>query len=255
MVLLACAVAQGCAAQDGQMTALQAELNKLASTAQSLQQDLPSFTCTETGLSQAIKKNKVKQQVRFVAEVRVERTAAGRLDEQLQVTQVNGKPYSKGRFEPPFMVRGGFGESLFFFLPATQTCFRYSLGATGNQGRIDFESLPGSFDRHQCKSMGMPQGSVLLDDAGRPIPVERKVPKEYAVQVHAVDSAAIDFAPIDLDGKTYPLAAREVSTASKDDYDLRFEATFSGCHLFKATSAILPDVTPVPEGDSGAPHP
>ena len=256
-LLAGCAVVMHAAAQESQtirasqLPALQVELQKLAATAQSLREDLPSFTCTETAVSQAIKKSKVKEQVRFVAEVRVERTTAGRLDEQLQVTEVNGKPHSGGRFDPPFMVRGGFGESLFFFLPATQTCFRYSL----SPDRIDFESQPGSFDRDECRSMGGPRGFALLDDAGRVTHVERTVPPDLALQVHAVDSAAIDFAPIELDGKVYPLAVREVSDARKDDYNLHFEATFTGCHLFKATSRILPDVTPVPESGSGAPHP
>jgi hypothetical protein len=253
-VLAACAagaLGQAAGAQDGQATALEAELKQLGAAALSLQRDLPSFTCTETGLSQALKKGKVKEQVRFVAEVRVERAAGGRLDEELEVTGVNGKP-PRGRFDPPFMVGGGFGESLFFFLPTTQACFHYSLSA----GRIDFESPPGTFDRPQCTNTGAPDGFVLLDDAGNATHLERQVPHEYAEQVHVVDFTAIDFVATELDGKVYPLTAKMVADVPKEGgVTFHFEATYTGCHLFKATSRILPGVTPAPESDPAVPHP
>jgi hypothetical protein len=254
-VLVACAVAaqgQATVAQEGQ-AALQAELGRLGAAAQSLRQDLPSFECTETGLSQAIKKDKVKEQVRFVAEVRVERGASGRLNEQLDVSEVNGKPY-KRKFEPPFMVRGGFGEALFFFLPETQACFQYTLSA----GRIDFVSPPGTFDRVQCRHTGAPNGFAQLDDAGNATHLERQVPHEFAEQVHVVDSTAMDFVPTELDGKVYPLTAKMVADVPKEDgVTLHFEATYTGCHLFKATSRILPGetVVPVPDTDKGTAHP
>lgn len=241
-LLVACAAAaQGQATQDSQ-TALQDELEKLGAAAQSLQRDLPSFECTETGLSQALKKGKVKEQVRFVATVRVKR-AEGRLDEELAVTEVNGKP-PRDRFDPPFMVGGGFGEALFFFLPETQACFQYTLSA----GRIDFVSPPGTFDRPQCRHTGAPDGFALLDDAGNATHLERQVPHEFAEQMHVVDSTAIDFVTTELDGKMYPLTAKMVADEPKEDgVTLHFEARYTGCHLFKATSRILPGDTVVPE--------
>jgi hypothetical protein len=252
---------QAAGAQDGQATALEAELKQLGAAALSLQRDLPSFTCTETGLSQALKKGKVKAQVRFVAEVRVERAAGGRLDEELQVSEVDGKR-PRDRFDPPFMVGGGFGESLFYFLPATQGCFQYTLnagqndtqGQRQNQGRIDFVSPLGTFDRPQCTEKGAPKGFVVIDDAGNPTHLERRVPPEYSAQVHVVDFSAMDFVATELDGKVYPLTAKMVADEPKEDgVTLHFEATYTGCHLFKATSRILPGETAVP--DAGAPYP
>ncbi|MGA1983374.1 MAG: hypothetical protein ABSG84_13020 [Acidobacteriaceae bacterium] len=252
VLLVACAagaLGQAAPAQDGQAAALQTELQKLGAAALSLQHDLPDFECQETGLSQALKKGKVKAQVRFVATVRVERAAAGRLGEDLEVSAVNGKPPS-GRFDPPFMVGGGFGESLFFFLPTTQACFRYSL----SQGRIDFESPPGTFDRPQCTNTGAPRGFALLDVAGNAKHLERQVPHENAEQVHVVDFTAIDFVATELDGKVYPLTAKMVADVPKEEgVTFHFEATYTGCHLFKATSRILPGETVVP--DAGTPHP
>ena len=203
-------------------------------------------------MSQALKKGKVKAQVRFVATVRVERAAAGRLGEELKVSEVNGKAF-QGKFEPPFMVRGGFGEALFFFLPGTQACFQYSLSSGQSQGRIDFMSPPGTFDRPQCTHTGAPDGFALLDDAGNVTHLERKAPHEFAQQVHVVDSTAMDFVATELDGKVYPLTAKMVADEPKEDgVTLHFEATYAACHLFKATSRILPGETVVP--DAGEPH-
>jgi hypothetical protein len=251
------ALGQAATAQNRQATALQDELEKLGAAAQSLQRDLPSFTCTETGLSQALKKGKVKEQVRFVAEVRVERAAGGRLDEELAVTEVNGKR-PRDRFDPPFMVGGGFGESLFYFLPATQACFQDTLSSiqndTQSQGRIDFVSPPGTFERPLCRHTGAPDGFVLLNGAGNPMHLERRVPHEFAEQMHVVDFSAMDFVATELDGKVYPLTAKMVADEAKEDgVTLHFEATYTGCHLFKATSRILPGETVVP--DTGEPHP
>ena len=256
VVCAAVALGQAASAQDGQ-AALQDELEKLGVAAQSLQRDLPSFSCTETGLSQALKKGKVKAQVRFVAEVRVERAAGGRLDEELNVTEVNGKR-PKDRFDPPFMVGGGFGESLFYFLPATQGCFHYTLNsrqsATQTEGRIDFVSPPGTFDRSQCRHTGAPDGFVLEDGGGNPLHLERRVPHEFAEQMHVVDFSAMDFTATELGGKVYPLTAKMVADEAKEEgVTLHFEATYTGCHLFKATSRILPGETVVP--DAGEPHP
>jgi hypothetical protein len=240
------------AAQESETPALQAELKKLGAAALSLQRDLPSFECTETALSQSLKKDKVKQEVRFVADLRVERVEGGRLNERLQVSAVNGKPYSGGTFEPPFMVKGGFGESLFFFLPAMRTCFKYTL----SDGRIDFVSPPGTFNRPECRNTGAPSGMALLDDAGNALHLERQVRPELAPEVHVVDSTAINFASVELDGKVYPLPSRMMADIpKKDGMSLHFEAAYTGCHLFKAKSTILPDVTPVPEGESAKPHP
>jgi hypothetical protein len=235
-----------------QSPALQAELKQLAAAAQSLQHDLPSFACKETALSQTVKKNKVKAQARFAGDLRVQRGEDGRLDENLQVTEVNGKPYSGGAFNPPVMVEGGFDQSLDFFLPSRQTCFHYSL----SPGRIDFTSPPGTFDRRECSETGAPQGFALFDGAGNVTHIERQVPAEFARQVHVVNFTAIDFVSTELGGRMYPLPAKMTAgVAREDDLTLHFEATYSGCHLFKVTSTILPDVTPVPESAPAQPHP
>lgn len=233
--------------QQSQPTALRAELNKLAATAESLQHDLPSFSCREAGLSQVLKKGKVKTQVQFAGDLRVQRGADGRLHERLQTTEVNGKPFSGVTFKRPIFVEGGFDESLDYFLPSEQDCFRFAM----TPGRVTFESPPGSFDRPACVDMGAPSGFAQLDDAGRVAHIERTVPSEFASQVSVVDFSAIDFVWTELDGTIYPLSARMIADVPKGGETLHYEATYTGCRLFKATSTVLPDVTPVP-GDAPA---
>jgi hypothetical protein len=262
-LLVACsAIAQSPAAvaSQSQTIALQTELTKLAADAVLLHTDLPGFACTETALSQAIKenkrnpkKNKVTERVQFVANVRAERAGDGRLHESLDVTEVNGKPPSGHGFNPPMMVEGGFDQSLDFFLPERQTCFHFTL----SNGRIDFVSPPGTFDRPQCGETGAPNGFALLDDAGNVSHMERQVPPELARQVHIVDFASADIVPTELDGKMYPLPAKVVAEVPKDGVVLHFEATYAGCHLFKVTSRILPGTAPVSDNapDPATSHP
>ena len=122
-------------------------------------------------------------------------------------------------------------------------------------GRIDFDSPPGKIGRPLCAEAGEPRGFALLDEAGNVTHVERQVPTELARQYHIVDFSSVDFVSTELDGKMYPLSAKVVAEVAKDGATLHFEAAYTGCHLFKATSTILPDVTPVPESETAQPHP
>jgi len=245
-------------ASQSQTTVLQAERAKLADDAELLHTDLPALACKETAVSQAIKKNKrnpqkdkITAQVRFVADVRAERDEYGRLHESLKLTEVNGKPSSGGRFNPPIMVEGGFDQSLDLFLPERQSCFIFTL----SNDRIDFDSPSGAFDRIACGEMGAPHGFALFDETGNVTHLERQVPTEYALQAHLADFIAIDFVSTELGGKLYPLPAKMVAEVPKEGEVLHFEATYAGCHLFKAISTILPGVAPVPEGAPASSHP
>lgn len=258
-MLVACpAIAQSPAtgASGSQTHALQDELKKLSADAVLLHTDLPGFACTETAVSEAIKKNKnnprkdkVTERVQFVAGVRAQRGEDGRLHESLTLSEVNSKPASGRKFNPPMMVEGGFDQSLDFFLAERQTCFNFTL----SEGRIDFVSQPGSFNLAACGEMGAPHGFALFDGAGNVSHVERQVPPELSRQVHIADYAASDIVATELNGTMYPLPAKIVAEVPKDGVVLHFEATYTACHLFKATSRILPVETAVP--DTGTAHP
>lgn len=260
-MLVACpAIAQSPAtgASGSQTHALQDELKKLSADAVLLHTDLPGFACTETAVSEAIKKNKnnprkdkVTERVQFVAGVRAQRGEDGRLHESLTLSEVNSKPASGRKFNPPMMVEGGFDQSLDFFLAERQTCFNFTL----SEGRIDFVSQPGSFNLAACGEMGAPHGFALFDGAGNVSHVERQVPPELSRQVHIADYAASDIVATELNGTMYPLPAKIVAEVPKDGVVLHFEATYTGCHLFKAVSTILPGAAPVSEGGPAPSHP
>jgi hypothetical protein len=256
------AIAQSTAtgASRSQTPALQVELKKLAADAALLHTDLPGFACTETAVSQAIKenkrnpkKNKITERDQFVAIVRAERGEDSRLHESLTLSEVIGKPYNWRTFNPPMMVEGGFDQSLDFFLAERQTCFNFTL----SEGRIDFVSPPGAFDRKQCGEMGAPNGFALFDATGNVTHLERQVPPEYALQAHIVDFAASDIVPTELGGKVYPLPAKVVAEVPKDGVVLHFEAMYTACHLFRATSRILPGAAPISDNapDPATSHP
>jgi len=233
---------------------LRAELKKLAAAAQSLHDDLPSFTCQETAKSQLLKKKKVKEQTQFVADVRVQRVADSRLFEQLRVKQVNGKAFNGGYVKMPIEVEGGFGEALFFFLPSTQPCLVFTL----TPGRIDFESKPGTLDRSECDLAGTRHGFALLDAEGNVTHIEREVPPEFTEKFHLADYSSIDLVSTELGGRSYPLSARMSADVREDDEVKHFEATYTDCHLYKATVTILPGTEPVtgpaPSEPEAAPH-
>jgi hypothetical protein len=233
--------------EQSQSAELRAELKKLAGVAEMLRDDLPSFTCQETAKSQLLKKKKVKEQVQIAGEVRVQRVEGRRLLEQLNIAQVNGKPFAGGSVKAPIMVQGGFGESLFFFLPEIQPCFEFTLTA----GRLDFVSRPEMLERTGCDVAGTRHGFALLNAEGNVTHMEREVPAETASEFHLVDSNTIDFVSTELGGQAYPLSAKMTADVPADGEVKHFDAVYTGCHLYKATVTILPGVSPVTED---APH-
>ncbi len=85
--------------------------------------------------------------------------------------------------------------------------------------------------------------------------IERTVSANATRDLRLVPFAAIDFAPVELNGEVFRLSSHLVTEFPEGDSKGRFEATYSDCKLFKATSTILPGVIPVPEGDAAPPHP
>jgi len=221
---------------------LQAELGRLGAEAESLHKDLPNFACKETAVSQILKKKKVKTEVRFSADLRVRR-GNGRSDETSHYTEVNGKPFEGVEPRAPFMVEGGFDQALDYFRPFTQRCYVYTL----KPGRVDFESTPRSSEDPVCEGRGSSRGFALLNDDGGVTHVERTVDDADATRFGLVQFAAVDLMPVELNGKTYQLSSKMVAEVPKGDYTEHFEATYSTCHLFKATITIRPGSNVVPD--------
>jgi len=241
LVLFSACFAQSVTPDQSQSHQLWAELKQLGATAQSLHDDLPSFTCRETAKSQLLKKNKVKVQTLFVTDLRVQRSADSRLIEEMHFTEVNGRPYSGEPFRLPVEVRGGFGDGLFVFLPAIQPCFAFTL----TPGRIDFESRPGARSMPDCELAGTRHGFALLDADGSITHLEREVPPEVTHRFHLADFSSIDFVSTELGGRSYPLSSKMSADVHEDGEVKHFEAIYTDCHLYKATVTVLPGTEPV----------
>jgi hypothetical protein len=221
---------------------LQQVLDRLGAAAQSLQRSLPSITCVESGVSETFKKKKVKKRVTFTATMRAIRTPGG-LDESFTLTKIHPKQYFRLHDPFPLFSKGGFDSALAYFLPSQQPCYVYAL----SPGRIDFATIEDAAFHPPCHADGT-RGFALFDAGGNVTHIERSVPEQSMHDFNLTPFVAIDFAPVELNGKTYRLSQHVVSELYEDDDTRRFEATYSGCRLFTATVTILPPTQVVPDG-------
>lgn len=224
------------------------ELARLGFEAESLHKDLPNFTCKEAAVSQLLKKKKVKTEVRFSADLRVQR-GNGRSDETSHVTEVNGKPFYGDEPRAPILVQGGFDQALDYFRPFTQHCYVYTL----RPGRLDFETASRAGEDPVCEGRGSARGFALLDDEGGVTHVERRVEDADATRYGLVMFAAVDLTPVELNGKVYQLSSKMVAEVPKGDYMEHFEAAYTDCRLFKATITIRPGSNVLPDDDPKTP--
>jgi len=233
----------------------QQELRKLGAVAETLDHSLPSLTCQEDGLSERIVRGKVKQHVAFTASMRAERTPGGPLHETFVVTTLNGKPWKGKGVRFPYYTSGGFDSAMVYFIPTHQACYRFSMA----DRRIDFDTAPDATTHPQCRNDGL-KGFALLDAEGNVTHIERTVSADATRDFRLVPFAAIDFAPVELNGEVFRLSSHLVTEFPEGDAKGRFEATYSGCKLFSVSVTIGPP-TPVDPDDhgsdagSGPPHP
>ena len=164
----------------------------------------------------------------------------GRLHESFLFTTVNGKPYSGKDPRLPYYTGGGFDSAMVYFIPAHQACYRYTL----SDGRIDFETAADVESLPQCRNDTV-HGFALIDVDGNLTHMERTVSAEATRDFRLVPFAAIDFAPVELNGKVFRLSSHMVSEFPEG----RFEATYSDCKLFSVSVTIGP-ATPVDPADS-----
>jgi hypothetical protein len=234
--------------QGGDDEALKRELHQLGEVAESLNQALPSLTCQETAVSERIVRGKVKQHVAFTASMRAVRTPGGPLHESFTVTTVNGKPPSRKAARYPYYTAGAFDSAMVYFVPAHQACYRFSLSGR----RLDFETAPDATSHPQCRDDGL-HGFALLDADGNVTHTERTISADASENFRLVPFAAIDFAPVELNGQVFRLTHHLVSEYPQGDSVGRFEATYSECKLFSVSVTIGPP-TRVDPADTPPPH-
>jgi hypothetical protein len=255
VLLLACSASARGQQGSADDPALQQELHRLGVVAETLDRTLPSLTCLENAVSERIVRGKVKKHVAFTASMRAVRTTTGPLHESFVVTTLNGKSWIGKSAEFPYYTGGGFDSAMVYFMPAHQACYRFSLSGR----RIDFETAPDATSHPQCRDDGL-HGVALLDADGNVIHLERTVSAEATRDFRLVPFAAIDFAPVSLNGEVFRLSSHMVSEYPEGDSKGRFEATYSDCKLFSVSVKIGPPTPVVPDNPgpgagSGPLHP
>ena len=223
---------------------LQQDLQRIGAAAGALIQTMPSFTCDETALSQAIRDQKVVRSMNLSGTVRTIRQPDGRIVETNDYDHQHILLFIPK--VPPLFVRGGFAAALAYFLPTAQPCYRYSL----SPGRIDFEAR--TDPAHACTQRGI-KGFASLSPDGNVSHIERTIPPDVAKPLKLATFAAIDFAPVELGGNTYRLSHHMVAEMPLHDATGHFEATYTHCHLFTATVTLGP-ATEVPPERSKSPQ-
>jgi len=193
-------------------------------------------------LSQALeggKKPKVRQQVRFMAEVRVERRGDGELHETFEPADWAGILMQSHGAGIPYYVSGGFQRALDYFDPAKAACYRFAPDPKV-ANRIDFSAAPDALRHAECRDETGLNGFALLDAAGEVVHVERTVPDAVSRRTNLAPFVALDLAPVVLNGRTYRLSSRVVSDGRPGRLYGHFEANYSACRLFHATVTIKP---------------
>jgi hypothetical protein len=225
---------------------LKQALQRVGSAAAELMQSIPSFTCDETAVSQAIRDRKTLRTVSLSGTVRTIRKPDGRMVETYDYKREHILLFIPKL--PPIFVSGGFDTALIYFLPSLQACYRYSL----SPGRIDFETRTGPVSGHICAEQGL-KGFALLNADGDITHIERTLPQDVAKPLKLVTFAAIDITPVSLNGHLYQLSHHMIADMPLSNAMGHFEATYTNCHLFTSTVTIGP-ATELPPSNAAKPQ-
>jgi hypothetical protein len=238
--LMACSPAL---AQQSQDQDLAMHLRQLGAAAEALEAKLPAFACHESLASEEIRGGKVKRHVQAEGDLRIAARKDGKMDEQFTVTAINGKPAKPGDLRMPLFVRGGFQHALSMFRPEDQACFDYRLSGQ----LIDIKSRETASEA--CREKTDFTATALMDEKGLLTHFEFSAPVDVAESRHLIPSAALDFSPADLGGTKFLLSTHVVAQKPVGKSTYRFEASYTGCQLYKATVRIG-DATAI-TGDGG----
>ncbi|MGA8941074.1 MAG: hypothetical protein WB439_18060 [Acidobacteriaceae bacterium] len=227
-------------------TPLQTQLQRLGAVANAQILSLPNFTCEEAATSQFIRDQKAHSTVHMQGTVRVIRKPNG----------VIAETYTYKRqfhllFIPrflPYFVSGGFEAPLTYFLPAAQACYQYTL----SPGRIDFATRTGPVPGHICRERGL-KGFALLNAASDVTHIQRTLPEAVAKPLKLAPFAAVDLAPVNLNGNIYLLSQHIIATQPLGNGEGHFEATYTNCRLFTSSVTIGP-ATEVPPTRASEPQ-
>jgi hypothetical protein len=222
---------------------------------------LPSLECDESIVSQQIKGDKVKWEVKAEATLRQIRDSKDpdEFNDSYTFKSVDGHP-PKARFKLPYFVNGAFANGIGFASDDSHgsddshECFSYALSREdgGTTLRLEVTAKPVR-TASDCKDVFAEYHKIVLVDAATGIVkhITRSMSPAAARKHREVVFASIDYAPQNLGELTLWLPVRVESHNGKGER--RMTATFSNYHRYTGEARILPGVVELPATDAPIP--
>jgi len=219
---------------------------------------LPDVFCDEKIESSELHNGRVSRKMTFDSVISARKLESGddKLTESRDVHLVDGKPPKKGKeYHLPVLLNGGFGLRFYSSLfSANDQCNAYGIvegGASdGNLLELEVSRKVNSKQIAGCEELS--QGAVYrfwLDPVSYRIQrVESQVRIADGLRGFKSIAGRSDFAMVQLGPQFYSLPGSFRATVTMEpnsSEQYTFEAHYSNCHKFEATSSIVP--TPVEE--------
>lgn len=232
-------------------------LDRLYAYAAQYRATLPSLSCEESIVSQALKKGKVGWQVTAEGTMRELRTENpdDPFLEQHQFRTVDGKEAPKGGVSLPYLIQGGFANLIGFHFEARRDCYDYRISSLGG-GLVQLEfGLKADSDNAECGKILPGMHWLVRADAktGHILHSERQISAEASKRHGEAYFASLDYAPRQLGDRTFWLPTHFYAHDAGDDR--RMYATYSDCHRYAGEMEILPGIAPVGPAPDFAPGP
>jgi len=212
---------------------------------------VPNFVCKEHIVSQEVHEGKIKREITVDAVFSVTRSTvkASALEESREIKLVDGKPAPSKKTIMPLSFSGGFSGALNKFLSSDhRLCFEYAADAstppTNGVAAFTFTAKPASASDPECASIQPgTMGRFTVDTASMQVThIERTVPNPVGKDRTVLGTAAVDYAPVVLNGKGFwlPITITAFTTETSKTDGARFTAHYSDYHRFAATAVIVP---------------
>jgi hypothetical protein len=228
--------------------ALDQLLSRVEANTEQYKATVPSFLCDEHITSQELRDGKLKHETTIDALFRVTRSGET-LEESREVKTINGEPSSTKKLNMPISFSGGFSGALAKFLSAERRqCFDYhpdpSAPASPGTEAFTFSAREATAKQPACSTIQPgTTGRFVVDSATmQVVHIERTVSNPIGRDQSVLGTAAVDFAPVNLNGKSFwlPSTVTAFTTETPKTSAFRFTAKYSNYHRFAASSTILP---------------
>jgi hypothetical protein len=228
--------------------ALDQLLSQVEANTEQYKATVPSFLCDEHITSQELRDGKAKHETTIDALFRVTRSGEI-LEESREVKTINSEPSSTKKLNLPIFFSGGFSGALAKFLSVERRqCFDYrpdpSAPASLGTQSFTFAARQAAAKLPACSTIQPGTiGRFVVDPATMQVThIERTVPNPIGRDQSVLGTAAVDFAPVTLNGKSFwlPSTVTAFTTETPKTSAFRFTAKYSDYHRFAASSTILP---------------